>query len=243
MVKTMATAPTSNRKTKVAGHIATLFALSVGSCTVFKVEKITILDKIAENFVINGFTVFGRSRAPAGNLMSISVTVPSSDKSTITYETVQLHFECGDQQGARNRISKFPIGKADTLLDGADIKTAVEKIAARLPHPAENKQLVGIVLIGSADKLPTHNTQLGDKVGNDKLALDRAASVQELLQKAPALEPWSKRLWYWTINNSAPDIRLLGSGEVASFDTVRAVDVCGAYRIVDPDSAKNETRE
>lgn len=222
------------------------FTLGVAAIAFFflgdiKIEKLKMGD-ILPNF--NFLSYAQRPAPPAPTLVSFSVTAPSSGLQTIKQEALPLSFVCGEDKYRPFLIEKFKPGSNDKLLNARDnekkeLQEQVTQLAVRLKEHMKRHQMVGIILIGSADKLPAHNTELANKSYNNNLALMRAEEVSRLLQKSPAKDHLLQPLWFWVINNSIQNVRLLGVEKDVDFDTVRAVHICAAFREVQSEDTTN----
>jgi hypothetical protein len=126
-------------------------------------------------------------------------------------------------------VKTFKLGKNDELEDQIDPKDKLDAILDAIERGTKERELQGIVFIGSADRLGLGKASREQYGTNSILARKRAEFIRKrfndrLALRKDGLQPH----WILLLNPDVPRVRLtIDDGK--QFDALRAVQICVAW--------------
>jgi hypothetical protein len=152
---------------------------------------------------------------------------PGGDASKI------VGLDCGESDS--QRIGTFVVGSASKLEDEKAGVKKIQDVGEKLKMASEQRALLSLVLVGSADKRPLSGALLKEFGSNAGLAQARAKWVKDRL---PALFPGNREAIV-AVYGGPLGVGLVTSRDVLAFD--RAVQVCAFWGADLPMKAANPT--
>jgi hypothetical protein len=136
----------------------------------------------------------------------------------------KITVDCG--QGDEQLIGKFRAGEFEKL-EESTIESQLNKVFVSFKKHADNRNLYGLIIVGSADK--RHLSRELQKIAgtNDRLAQMRAASVKKQLELQLEKQQSIKPQLIMSLNPELARVRLVANGK--RFDAERSVQVCAAW--------------
>jgi hypothetical protein len=187
--------------------IAITLTASLGGIVL--VKNFNLVEKIESLVTINFSYATGSSRSKD------SPPPPAQERT---------EFDCGKEE--TQRIGPFVEGSGDELMD-PDAQTKLNSVVNLFkPETASSKRLLGLILIGSADRRPLKPKLLRQYGSNDGLAQTRARWVKGVLSdKLDSINPDT----IVTLPGGPSIVGLISPDTNLSFD--RAVQVCAFWAV------------